>query len=108
MISRKDLDVRGPTAINRQLVDPALAWTSETLGGKAGLVQPLSEPQLRALDEILNRTRHLAPHAVTRRDFDHPTVNALLADLRTLLIDGAGVVILRGVTLERDSHEDCE
>jgi hypothetical protein len=108
MISRKDIDVRGPTAVHRQLIGPSLAWTAETLGGKSGLTQQLSEQQLEAFDAILKRTRHLAPHDVTRSDFDHPIVNALLTDLRTLLIDGAGVTILRGITLDRYSEEDCE
>jgi hypothetical protein len=108
MISRKDIDVKGPTPIHRQLIDPALAWTAERLGGKAGLIEQLSRDDLGALDELMRRTRHLSPHDVTRRDLDHPLINAFLANLRKVLFDGRGVAIVRGITRERYSEEDCE
>jgi TfdA family taurine catabolism dioxygenase TauD len=108
MISRKDVDVRGPTPIYRDIVDSSLAWTPATLGGKAGLVQQLSAAELQAVDETLRRTRYLAPHAVTRQDFDHPVLNAMLEDLNSLLADGRGAAILRGISRERYSKEDCE
>jgi hypothetical protein len=108
MISRKDVNVQGPTPIYRQLVGPDLAWTSETLEGKETLVYQLSGAQLQGIEALLQRTRHLDPHDVTRADFDHTDVTPMLAELRRILVDGRGVVIVRGISRERYSKEDCE
>lgn len=108
MISRKDVDVRGPTPVFREPIGPELAWTAETLGGKESLIYRLSEAELGALDTALGRTRRLAPHAATRQDFDDPVLTPMLAGLRDILTEGRGVVIVRGIDRARYDEEACE
>ena len=96
------------TPIHAEEIDHPAAWTARGLSGKDALLMHLSAEQLDAIDALLARTRHLAPQAVTRADFDHPVVNALLRDLREIVMHGRGVVIVRGVTPERFSEEDFQ
>jgi hypothetical protein len=96
------------TEVYRQIIDHPSAWTGRSLGGKAAIVTPLTSGQLDAFDELLRRTRHLAPQAVTRKDFDHPALNPLLDDLFEEIQHGRGAVIVAGMTRERYSDEDME
>jgi len=108
MLSRKDVDVQGPTPVYREIIDPEWAWTSQTLKGKESLIYQLSDAQLAGFDMLLESSRHLAPHDITRADFDHPAVTPMLDKLRTLLYDGRGISIVRGISRERYDEEDCE
>jgi hypothetical protein len=98
----------GATEIYRKLVEHPAAWTNASLTGKQGLVYPLTQQHLDALDELLARLRHLRPQQVTREDFDHPVINKLLADLRELIMHGQGAVVVTGVTPERYDEEAFE
>jgi len=96
------------TDIYRQRIDHPAAWTSRAVGGKEGLVLRLTPRQLDGFDAILARTSHLKPQEVTRRDFDHPEVNALLAEVLRIIQDGRGAVIVAGVTHDRYAEEAFE
>jgi hypothetical protein len=96
------------TEVYRKSINHPAAWTSTSLGGKQGLIYPLSDRQLDALDELLARLNHLQPQQVTRQDFDHPVINALLTELRELIMNGRGAVIISGVTPERYDDEAFE
>lgn len=101
------MDMRTP--VLRKFIDHPSAWTVESLGqGKESLVLNISEAHLAAVDELLARTRHLAPQQVTREQFDHPLLNEFLREVRRIILDGRGSLILRGVTPERYSPEDFE
>lgn len=96
------------TEIYNQIIDHPGAWTNRSIGGKAGLVYKLEEKHLKAVEELLKKTRHLAPQEVTRQDFDHPDLNPMLADVFDILLNGRGAVIIQGVTKERFAREDFE
>ncbi len=96
------------TKICREIIDHPSAWTSQSLGGKEALVQRLSPAHLAAIDELLAKTRHLRPQAVTREQFDHPALNPFLKNLFETIQNGVGVAIVRGVTREKYSEEDFE
>ncbi len=96
------------TEIYRHLIETPDAWTGPSLGGKEALVHPLSAAHLEAIDELLKKTRHLKPQEITRADFDHPLLNKLLADYYETIMNGRGVVLIRGVTQDRYSPEDFE
>ena len=96
------------TEICCHIIDHPSAWTSTSLGGKEALVKPLSSAHLTAIDELLAKTRHLRPQAITREQFDHPALNPFLADLFRTIQDGVGAAIVRGVTRDRYSEEDFE
>ena len=76
--------------------DPA-GWTSTAIGGKDGLTKALTAEQLAALDELVAATRDTVPHEITRAQFDHPVINALMDETRETIMAGHGAVILQGV-----------
>ena len=96
------------TPIHTQRVDHPAAWTRATVPGKEALQLDLAAGELDAIDLLLERTRDVAPQAVTRREFDHPLVNALLAKVREIIMHGRGVVVIRGVTPQRYSEEQFQ
>ena len=96
------------TPVYEHRIDHPSAWTARTIGGKDNLTIRLSDEQLDAIDELLERTRPLAPQQVTRADFDHPTVNKLLWTLREAIINGRGIVVISGVTPQRYSEEEFQ
>jgi len=96
------------TSICREQITHPSAWTSADLGGKSAITRNLSTDEIRAFDEVLARTRHLAPQAVSRSDFDHPTVCGLVAELRHVVMEGRGLILVSGLDPARYSPEDLE
>jgi hypothetical protein len=96
------------TYIHRALIDHPSAWTNASIGGKQGLVFQLPPECLDAFEEVLAKTAHTAPLDVSRDEFDHPVVNATLAEIRQILQAGRGAVIVSGITRERFSEEAFE
>jgi hypothetical protein len=92
----------------RNIITGPAAWTSRGIGGKAGLVQRLTDAQLAAFDTVLARTRHMKPQQATREDFDHPEIKALTDGLSETIRYGRGAVLLTGVTPATHSEEDME
>jgi hypothetical protein len=68
----------------------------------------LDRAQLDAVDELLQKTRYLSPQQVTRRQFDHPLLGPMLADIFETVFSGRGVALVRGITRNRYSEEDLE
>lgn len=96
------------TAIPRDKIDHPSVWTPESIGGKEGLVYTLTPQHLDAFDELLARTGHLAPQAVTRADFDHPVITPLLTELLDIIQNGRGAVVVSGLTPDRYDPEAFE
>jgi hypothetical protein len=96
------------TPVYEKSIDHPAAWTAATLGGKENLVYKLRPAHLSAIDELLKKTSHLAPQKVSRREWDHPVLNGVLAELRDIILNGLGTVIIRGITRERYSAEQFE
>lgn len=96
------------TPVHDKLIDHPSAWTSRELGGKQALMLRLDAAQLDAIDVLLQRTRHRQPQDVTREEFDHPAVNALMRQVREIIFRGRGLVIIGGVTPQRYSESDFE
>ena len=96
------------TPICHDFIDHPSAWTPAALGDKRALERALTEAQLDAIASLLQRTRHKPPQQVTRADFDHPVVNRLLDELRDVIMNGRGLVIVKGVTPQRFSEEEFE
>ncbi len=96
------------TSIYRDLITHPSAWTSAALGGKAAITRALTKDEIQAFDTLLNRTRHLAPQAVTQSDFDHPAVAALISELRQVVMEGRGIILVSGLDPARYAPEDLE
>ncbi|HEY5210668.1 MAG TPA: TauD/TfdA family dioxygenase [Stellaceae bacterium] len=96
------------TQICTHRIDHPVAWTSAATNGKEGLVRRLTGTEVAALDELVAKTRHLPATEVTRADFDHPAVAALMARTRAALLDGHGAIILAHPSLDRSRLDDYQ
>lgn len=96
------------TEICRHRIDHPVAWTSKAIGGKEGLLRRLSGDEVAVLDALVAKTRHVPTTAITRADFDHPAVAALMAETRAALLDGRGAIVLKHPNLDRSRLDDYE
>ena len=87
-------------------IDHPSAWTSARIGGKEGLMRRMGPEHVAVLTDLAARTRHLAPDAVTRQDFDHPLINDLMQAVRFEIMSGKGAAILAGLDMGGLSLED--
>jgi len=96
------------TEICREIITHKSAWTSTALGGKEAITRELTPQEIDAFADVIGRTRDLAPQAVTREQFTHPTLDRLLAEVKSEVMDGRSVILVRGLDPTRFSPEDFE
>ncbi len=96
------------TEVYRQIIDHPAAWTNESLGGAGPLKVRMTETQLKALEELIAKSKSLAPQEITRKDWDHPAINGFLREQFDEIQNGKGAVIIQGMTRDRFSDEDME
>src|SRR5450432_1767270 len=96
------------TPICMQQIDHSSAWTPRLLGDDDALRKPLSGEQVDAIESLIAATRDMVPQQVTRADFDQPLVNRFADELRDIIMNGRGIVIVTGITSERFSEEDFQ
>ena len=89
-------------------VDDPAAWTSAQIGGKEGLMHRLGPEHIEALHGIVARTRHKAPHEVTREEASTPVIDALMAGVRHTIMHGTGAVILSGLDMDSLSLDEYQ
>ena len=87
-------------------IDHPAAWTSAQIGGKEGLTHRMGREHVEALWALVEQTRHLAPDAVTRQDFDHPLINDLMKAAKFEIMNGKAAIILAGLDMTGVSEED--
>ena len=92
--------------VHRSIIPPPYAWTGADLGGKARLSRPVSPAALAGFDALALRLSGRPLPSITRADFDHPEVNALMAVVREDVMDGRGVSIVSGLDPARYDPED--
>ncbi len=82
------------------VVDPA-GWTGETLPRMTGWRFELSQGEAAEIDAAVAgvRARGLDIKNITARDFPLPTLEPKLAEMKRQVIEGAGVVTLRGLSI---------
>jgi Taurine catabolism dioxygenase TauD, TfdA family len=90
------------------ITEPA-AWTRAELEADPTWRIPLEPAHVADLERALAavKARGLPFHAVTRADFPLPGWDGLLARMWEILARGRGVVLLRGLPVERWSDEDA-
>ena len=97
------------TPVFRETIDHPAAWTSASLPrGKEDLVRSLTAAELAGFDNLIAGTRMTPIQDVTRTQFDDPRTTPLLTDVRNIIEQGRGAVVLRGITTEKYSPEDME
>lgn len=89
-------------------IDHPAAWTSADIGGKEGLMHRMGPEHVEALMGIVERTRHKAPHEVTREEASHPLIDALMTGVRFNIMEGMGAVILAGLDMDRVTLDDYQ
>lgn len=89
----------------KRITHPA-AWRADEIGGKEGLMHRIAPEHVRAIWELVEKTRHKAPETTTREDFDHPLINDLMLAIKDELMNGHGCVVLSGLDLSGVSVED--
>jgi hypothetical protein len=90
------------------LARSARVWPDLSPRSKEALVYALSASELATIDVLLDKTRHLPPQQVTRRDFSHPAISPMLATVKDIVMARRGVVIIQGIKPDRYSVEDFE
>jgi hypothetical protein len=75
--------------------DPA-AWTSEQIGGKAGLVRTLDQSELAAIERFLDEMGDREPVSIQRADLTDPVLLNLAADVNEQIMHGRGAVVVSG------------
>jgi len=85
---------------------PAL-WHGDELAAQGGWDHHLSDENVRKLEKAIDaiQTRRLAIPDITRDDFPLAGLGQLLERIRTNVVDGCGVAMLRGLPVERWSRE---
>jgi hypothetical protein len=96
------------TGICQTLIDHPAAWTSAMLRGPRAITRHLSAEELAGFDSLLAKTGHLPPQQVTRTDVSQPALVDLLGSLRSDIMDGRGLVLLKGLEPTCYSPEDME
>jgi hypothetical protein len=84
------------------------AWTAQSLGGRDAITRQLTREELVGFDALLAGTAKRAPQEVTREQFRHPIIDRLIAEIREILTQGRGVVLLAGLNPERYPPEALE
>jgi hypothetical protein len=95
------------TMIAEPLGGPA-AWRGEELTGSTDWIWPVSDAAVAELDAALQavKRRGLAWRDIGREDFSIPVFARTLAEVQRELEDGRGVVLLRGLPVDRYGEDD--
>jgi hypothetical protein len=93
--------------LDEPIIGPAV-WRGEDLAGATDWIRPFSAAALAEIDAALRavQSRGLAWRDVRAADFPLPGVSADLARVNRELEEGRGLVLLRGLPVERYSEEE--
>ena len=87
-----------------EFIDHPNAWTPED--GIGRFVRQLNPQELDDIASLLTLTRNVEAAKVERSQFSTPAIDRLMDELREVIMNGAGVVLLKGVTPDRFSDDD--
>jgi hypothetical protein len=84
------------------------AWRGDELAASTDWIRILTTPELNELDAALRSVqgRGLAWRDMTQQDFPIPRLAVSLAEVRSELEDGRGVVLLRRIPVERYTEDE--
>jgi hypothetical protein len=100
--------VSSMTAVHDGAIVDKSAWTSDSLGGRAGLVRALDATHLAAIRELVEKLRGAPRDEISAKQFDHPGLTPLLSEIREEIDGGTGAAIVTGIDPNAWSSEDLE
>ncbi|MBV8654157.1 MAG: TauD/TfdA family dioxygenase [Alphaproteobacteria bacterium] len=95
--------MREGSAIPTQPIDGPFAWRGEALQSQADWIETLSPAEIAEVEAAMLqvKARGLQLHEVRRRDYPLPTLAGRLARIARELEEGRGIVLLRGLPVEK-------
>ncbi|MEE8517168.1 MAG: TauD/TfdA family dioxygenase, partial [Alphaproteobacteria bacterium] len=102
MVNIRNGDLRRPAEPMKPVVDPA-GWTGAELKASDDWVFRLDAGDIAEIDAAADavEARGLDIKDISRDDFPLPGLDSKLAQIKTELIDGRGIAVLRGLPVER-------
>ena len=91
------------TEVHTQIIDHPSAWVNAP---KESFKRQLSEAEIAAFRRMLDDTRHLDPMELMRQNFDDPLLRDIVREIKRELRNGAGVIVLSGLTPDRFNEDD--
>lgn len=90
------------------VTDPS-AWDRATMEADTSWIVPLQPQHIAAIDRALAgvKARGLAMAEVTAQDFPLPEWQGLLAEMRAQIATGRGLVLLRGLPVDRYTDDEA-
>lgn len=93
--------------IHRQAIELPGAWVPGA-DAKDKFTRALTEAERDSLDGLLAATAGSAPTKTTRSQFSHPVIVELMSEVRDIILNGTGVVLLTGLTRASYTDEQME
>jgi len=89
-------------------IEGPMAWSGEDLARSTDWIRPLTRTEIEELEAAVSsaRARRLTWQTLTREDFVTPALDHTLAEVAEALEHGRGLVLLRGIPVERYSEDD--
>ena len=89
-------------------IEGPMAWTGEDLAGTTDWIRALTTKEIEELEAAVcaARSRGLTWQTLAREDFVTPALDRTLAEVAEALERGRGLVLLRGIPVERYSDDD--
>ncbi|MGE0384958.1 MAG: TauD/TfdA family dioxygenase [Gammaproteobacteria bacterium] len=96
------------TPIHREIITHPIAWRGSDFRGKDDLAFDLGAQHVAALEEILLRVEKIPRDEIRREHCGHPALDADMARIMDEIMNGRGLVIMRGMPVANHSVEDLE
>jgi hypothetical protein len=96
--------------IRREPVTGECVWTGATMKGRTDWIFHLTPQMIAEIESGIAAVdaRGLSMPEIRREDFSMPAFDAVVGQLRDVVENGRGFVMLRGLPVERYSVEQCE
>ncbi len=96
---------REPASPGRAVIDPS-GWTADRMERSGDWILHLSDSEIADLDRAIRgvETRGLDIMDISRENFALPVLGGRLAQVRHMLLDGPGLVLVRGFPVARYSR----
>jgi hypothetical protein len=96
------------TEIYKEQVVGKMAWRGSDFKSKSDIAINLSAKQVSALEEVLQRVAGIPIENITREQCGHPELDATLSATLDELMNGRGLVLVRGLPVEKHTVEESE